>query len=242
MALPSCLLVSVGGRRSQRLGPSPTLRPLGPSHQRRHKSRVSLQGPPCAHGVSGTPHGEVHDNVGLKRLIIGVIYHTIMIGVVIVLAFVMGGYPLQRRITFVVACMGLIIVVEQWIHFLYSYSNTICVKVPISHRGSRIEIVEGGSLPPSNPLCGLLPSSASGRPLAKKSCTNYDRFHARVAISSSANCFMRQTISYILFDNNHLHTVLRVTCLSSHVNNGVKIGFLHHQSFIQDCKCKLSLS
>src|ERR1700737_2742336 len=61
MALPSCLLVSVGGRRSQRPGSSPTLGPLGPSHQRRHKSRVSLRGPPCAHGVSGTPHGEVRD-------------------------------------------------------------------------------------------------------------------------------------------------------------------------------------
>ena len=34
---------------------------LGPYHQRRHKSRVSLQGPPCARGVSGTPHGEVRD-------------------------------------------------------------------------------------------------------------------------------------------------------------------------------------
>jgi len=61
MALPSCLLVSVGGRRSQRPGPSPTLGSLGPSHQRRHKSRVSLRGPPCAHGVLGTPHGEVRD-------------------------------------------------------------------------------------------------------------------------------------------------------------------------------------
>src|SRR6202048_4534206 len=61
MALPSCLLVLVGGRRSQRPGPSPTLGSLGPSHQRRHKSRVSLRGPPCAHGVAGTPHGEVRD-------------------------------------------------------------------------------------------------------------------------------------------------------------------------------------
>src|SRR5450631_3933704 len=64
MALPSCLLVSVGGRRSQRPGPSPTLGSLGPSHQQRHKSRVSLRGPPCAHGVSGTPHGEVRDTFG----------------------------------------------------------------------------------------------------------------------------------------------------------------------------------
>src|ERR1700738_4022088 len=61
MALPLCILVSVGGRRSQRPGPSPTLGSLGPSHQRRHKSRVSLRGPPCAHGVSGTPYGEVHN-------------------------------------------------------------------------------------------------------------------------------------------------------------------------------------
>src|ERR1700684_3273872 len=53
MALPSLLLVSMGGRRSQRPGPSPTLGSLGPSHHRRHKSRVSLRGPPCAHGVSG---------------------------------------------------------------------------------------------------------------------------------------------------------------------------------------------
>src|ERR1700689_3733891 len=53
MALPSCPLVSVGGRRSQRPVPSPTLGSLGPSHHRRHKSRVSLRGPPCAHGVSG---------------------------------------------------------------------------------------------------------------------------------------------------------------------------------------------
>src|SRR6202048_4199486 len=62
MALPLCILVSVVGRRSQRPGPSPTLGSLGPSHQRRHKSRVSLRGPPCAHGVSGTPHGEVRDS------------------------------------------------------------------------------------------------------------------------------------------------------------------------------------
>jgi hypothetical protein len=51
----------VGGRRPKRPGPSPTLGSLGPSHQWRHKSRVSLRGPPCAHGVAGTPHGEVRD-------------------------------------------------------------------------------------------------------------------------------------------------------------------------------------
>ena len=43
-------------------GPSPTLESLGPSHQWRHKSRASLRGPPCAHGVAGTPKGEVRDN------------------------------------------------------------------------------------------------------------------------------------------------------------------------------------
>ena len=32
------------------------------SHQRRHKSQMSLHGPLCTHGVSGTPHGEVRDN------------------------------------------------------------------------------------------------------------------------------------------------------------------------------------
>ena len=66
MALALCLLVSVGGRRSQRLGPSPTLGSLGPSHQWRHKSQVSLRGFPCAHGVSGTPHGEVRDICPLR--------------------------------------------------------------------------------------------------------------------------------------------------------------------------------
>ena len=64
MALPLWLLVSVGGRHSQRLGPSPTLGSLGPSHHRRHKSWVSLRGPPCAHGVSDIPFGEVRDNFG----------------------------------------------------------------------------------------------------------------------------------------------------------------------------------
>ena len=46
-------------------GPSPTLRSLGPSHQWHHKSRASLRGPPCAHGVAGTPQGEVRDNDGV---------------------------------------------------------------------------------------------------------------------------------------------------------------------------------
>jgi hypothetical protein len=53
--------VLVGGRRSKRPGPSPTLGSLGPSYQWCHKSWVSLRGPPCAHGVAGTPYGEVHD-------------------------------------------------------------------------------------------------------------------------------------------------------------------------------------
>ena len=43
-------------------GPSPTLGSLGPSHQWRHKSQASLRGPPCAHGVAGTPQGEVRDS------------------------------------------------------------------------------------------------------------------------------------------------------------------------------------
>jgi hypothetical protein len=51
----------VGWRRSKRPGPSPTLESLGPSHQWRHKPRVSLRGPRYAHGVEGTPHGEVRD-------------------------------------------------------------------------------------------------------------------------------------------------------------------------------------
>jgi hypothetical protein len=62
MALPSWLLVSVGGRRSQRPGPSPTLVSLGPFHHWRHKSRVSLRGPPCALGVSSIPFGEVRNS------------------------------------------------------------------------------------------------------------------------------------------------------------------------------------
>ena len=40
-------------------GPHPTLGSFGPFHLCRHKSWVSLQGPPCAHDVAGTPHGEV---------------------------------------------------------------------------------------------------------------------------------------------------------------------------------------
>jgi hypothetical protein len=36
---------------------------LGPFHHRRHQSRVSLRGPPCAHGVLGIPYGEVCDMV-----------------------------------------------------------------------------------------------------------------------------------------------------------------------------------
>jgi hypothetical protein len=61
MALPSWLLVPVGGKRFQCPGPSPTLGTLGHFHHWRHKSRVSLRGPPCAHGVSGIIYGEVRD-------------------------------------------------------------------------------------------------------------------------------------------------------------------------------------
>ena len=43
------------------IGASPTLGSLGHSHQWRHKSWVSLRGPPCAHGVSGTPHEEARN-------------------------------------------------------------------------------------------------------------------------------------------------------------------------------------
>ena len=50
-------------------GPSPTLGSLGPSHQWRHKSRASLRGPPCAHGVAGTPQGEVRDNNGVGQVV-----------------------------------------------------------------------------------------------------------------------------------------------------------------------------
>ena len=61
MALPSWLLVSVGGRRFQCPGPSTISRSLGPSHQRCHKSWVSLRGLSCTHGVAGTPHKAVRD-------------------------------------------------------------------------------------------------------------------------------------------------------------------------------------
>jgi hypothetical protein len=57
----------MGWRRSQRPGPSPTLGSLGPSHHWRHKSRVSLRGPPCALGVSGIPYGEVRDKDGFLK-------------------------------------------------------------------------------------------------------------------------------------------------------------------------------
>ena len=60
----------MGRRRSQRPGPSPTLESLGLSRQCRHKSQVSLRGPPCAYGVLGTPHREVRNKYhvgGLKH-------------------------------------------------------------------------------------------------------------------------------------------------------------------------------
>ena len=53
----------VGGRRSQRPWPSPTLGSLGSSHHWHHKSQVPLRAPPCAHGVSGIPYKEVRDNL-----------------------------------------------------------------------------------------------------------------------------------------------------------------------------------
>ena len=61
MALPSRLLVPVGGRPFQRLGPSPTLGSLGPSYHQRHKSRVSLRGLPLCPWCFGHPFGEVRD-------------------------------------------------------------------------------------------------------------------------------------------------------------------------------------
>ena len=48
------------------LGPSLTLGLLGPSHQWCHKSWASLRDPPCAHGVAGTPQGEVRDSAAPK--------------------------------------------------------------------------------------------------------------------------------------------------------------------------------
>ena len=42
-----------------------TIGSLGPSYQRHHESWVSLWDPLCAHGILGTPHGEVHDTYGL---------------------------------------------------------------------------------------------------------------------------------------------------------------------------------
>ena len=48
-------------------GSSPTLGSLGPNHHRRHKSRVSLRGPLWAHGVLGTPYGEVRNIKPLKQ-------------------------------------------------------------------------------------------------------------------------------------------------------------------------------
>ena len=48
--------------------PSPTLGSIGPSQQGRHKSRVSLRGPPCANGISGTLHGEVHGIYNIHHL------------------------------------------------------------------------------------------------------------------------------------------------------------------------------
>lgn len=56
-----CNIDTMGGRRFQCAGPSPTLGSLGTFHQWCHKFWGSLWGPPCAQVVAGTPHGEVHD-------------------------------------------------------------------------------------------------------------------------------------------------------------------------------------
>ena len=44
---------------------TPIVGSLGPSHQWRHKSQVSLRGLPCTHGVLGSPHGEVREISGV---------------------------------------------------------------------------------------------------------------------------------------------------------------------------------
>ena len=64
----------MGGRRFQRLGPSPTLGSLGPSFQWRHKSQVSLWGPPCVHGALGILHGEVCDYLDIELVNIAQIF------------------------------------------------------------------------------------------------------------------------------------------------------------------------
>ena len=55
--LTPCYLVFVGRRRSQHPGPSSTLG----SFKLSYNSRESLWGPSCAHGISGTLHGEVRN-------------------------------------------------------------------------------------------------------------------------------------------------------------------------------------
>ena len=67
MALSLWLLISIGEGHSQHPGPSPILGSFGPSHQRHHKSRVSLEGFLCAQGVLGTPHGEMRDTISQHR-------------------------------------------------------------------------------------------------------------------------------------------------------------------------------
>ena len=68
MALPPCLLVSLGRSCSQCLGCSPTLGLLGPSQQRRYKSWVLLRDSPCAHAVLGTPHGVARNNMSNQKI------------------------------------------------------------------------------------------------------------------------------------------------------------------------------
>ena len=58
----------MGGRRSQRPGPLPTLGSLGPFHHGHHKLWMSLRGSPFVYGVSGTPNEEVPGEIDVKVL------------------------------------------------------------------------------------------------------------------------------------------------------------------------------
>ena len=71
MALPSCFLVSMGGRRSQHPGPSSTLTSLGLSHQRRHMSWVITSGSPLCSSCCGHPSwSDVHDTHDVPLIVI----------------------------------------------------------------------------------------------------------------------------------------------------------------------------
>jgi hypothetical protein len=74
MAIPLWLQVSVGGRRFQRLEPGAfnntmIIWALSPT---RYKSRVSLAGSSCTHGVLSIPHQEKHDTLifGARRVLL----------------------------------------------------------------------------------------------------------------------------------------------------------------------------